>query len=409
MENTNKPKQKLIKRIVIAIVVVLVLVILFMAGFVIGKVTTGKISLKVNPDLYKQTVLPDLFDNTLTEQVWTMMKADYFDKDKLDEKKMFYNAMSGFVAGAGDPHTTFFDPDTSKDFDSQIDGRFGGIGAEINIKDSILTVVAPLPGTPAEKAGLKTGDKIYSIDSKDTIGMALDTAMHLIRGEAGTKVTLLVVTGDEMSRDVVIERAIIEIKSVKWEFRKDGIALLTISTFGSDTTALMDQFVVEVKKNNPNGIIVDLRNDPGGLLDTSIDVCGYWLSNKLALVERFADGHEAKYETKRGATLSNYKTVILSNGGRASASEIMAGAFQDYKTATIIGEKSYGKGSVQELRQLPDGSSLKLTVAKWFTPNGRTIDKTGISPDIEVKVTKEDFEKKIDVQMNKAVEMINNK
>lgn len=394
------------KKVIVIAILLIWFVVLFSAGYVFGKVTEGKINVKFNPFIYKQTELPAIFQNSLIRQVWTILKTDFVDKDKIDDKKLFYGALAGFVSGADDPYTVFFDPDLTKDFESQVSGKFEGIGAEIGLKDGILTVVAPLPGTPAARAGLLAGDKIYSIDGKETVGMSLDQAIKLIRGPQGTKVTLLVMRGDDEPRAIEILRDVIEIESVKWRFRGDGIAYVELNSFNSDTMDLFKKFIAEFKTRKIKGIVFDLRNDPGGLLDTAIDVSSLWLTDKLVVIEKFGDGRETRYESDGNAVFKNYPTVVLINNGSASGSEIVAGAFQDYKIATLVGQKSFGKGSVQELRKMPDGSSIKVTVAKWLTPNGRTIDREGIEPDVKVEITKEDAAKKIDTQLNKAIAIL---
>ena len=398
------------KRGIVVVVIVLLFVIFSGVGFVIGKVTTGKISLKIDPNIYQETALPDFFQNSLTKQVWSIMNNDFVDKTKLEDKELFYSALRGLVNGLGDPYTVFFDPETTKEFDEQIDGRFGGIGAELSVKDGgIMTIVAPMPETPAEKAGLMPGDKIFSVDGKEVSGMILEKVVRLIRGPEGTTVTLVIVRGEEEPKEYIITRAIIEMKSVKYEFRPDGLAYLQISGFNSDTSELVSKFEKELKTKKPRGIIVDLRNDPGGLLETALDIGSKWVEKDVLLIEKFGDGREIKYNAGSKAVFKGYPTVVLINEGSASASEIVAGALQDYKLATLVGKKSFGKGSVQMLKKLTDGSAVKVTVAKWLTPNGRSINELGIEPDITVEFTKADFDAKKDPQMEKALEILNKK
>jgi len=379
----------------------------FAGGFIVGKVTDKKISLKVDDSLYQQTELPAMFQNNLIKQVWSVLKNDYVDKDKIDQQKLFYGALSGFVEGIGDPYTVFLDPEMNEDFQTQIEGKFEGIGAELGLKDKIATIIAPMPESPAEKAGLQSGDKIISVDSKETFGMTIEQVVRMIRGPKGSTVTLLILRGADDPLEVKIVRDVILMKSVTSEFRKDGLAYIHISSFGEDTLESFQKFAAEVKKNNPQGLIIDLRNDPGGLLDTALEICGYWIKDgEPVLIEKYGDGSEVKSFAKNGAEFSGIPTVVLINQGSASASEILAGALQDYGFATIVGMTSFGKGSVQELRPLPDGSSVKVTIAKWLTPKGRSINEEGIKPDIEVDVTKADAEKKIDAQLNKAIELL---
>lgn len=402
------PKVKKSKKtkILIVILIIVLLATFFGAGLVIGKVTSGKITFRGDIELYKPTDLPDLFDSKLLGQVWTIIQSDYVDKENIDETKLFYSTIEGFVAGLGDQHSVFFDPETTDEFEAQIAGEFEGIGAEISIKDSILTVVAPLTGSPAEKAGLMAGDKIFAVDGKDIIGLSVDKAARLIRGPKGTQVTLSVIRGDEEPQEIIITRDVIEMHSVEWSFRDDGLLYLKLKAFNGDTMKLFDQLAKEVRSRNPKGIVLDLRNNPGGLLTTALDVSSLWIENDVLVVEKFGNGSEKKYNASRNAPFKNIPTVILINQGSASGSEILAGAFQDYELGKLVGKKSFGKGSVQALKKLPDGSSIKITTAKWLTPKHRSISDEGIVPDVEVEFTREDLDAERDPQLDKAIELL---
>lgn len=402
-EVSKKSKGKIFS---IAIAVILACFFFFAFGMIVGKIGSGKLTLNINPNLYAETELPAAFNNTLFKQVWTIIKDDYVDKDKLTDKDLFYGALTGFVSGVGDPYTVFLDPETTKDFEDQISGQFQGIGAEIGLKDGAVLVVAPLPDTPAARAGILAGDRIFAVDGKDVFGLSLDTVVRMIRGEKGTTVKLLISHEGDEAKELSIVRDVIEIKSVKWTFRDDGIAYVEISAFNEDTTPLFNKFVKEAKGKELKGIIVDLRNNPGGLLDSALELSAYWLENKLILIEKFGDGTETKYDSDNNAPLKKNKTVILVNQGSASGSEILAGALQDNQAATIVGKQTFGKGSVQALKKLPDGSSVKVTIAKWLTPNGRSISDEGVAPDVVVEITKKDIEDKKDPQLDKAVELL---
>ncbi|NQT49637.1 S41 family peptidase [Candidatus Kuenenbacteria bacterium] len=406
MENGYKNKNKNVKKTIIVLFILVILGVFFAGGFIIGKLTDGKINYKVNPDLYKQTKLPEVFDSGLIKQVWTIIQNDFVDKDKISEEDLYYGALKGFVAGLDDPYTVLFEPQTAKDFDDQIAGEFQGIGAEIGIKDGIVTIIAPLPDTPADKAGVMAGDKVFAVDDQEIFGMGLDEVVHLIRGEKGTPVKLLIVRGEEVAQEITIVRGVIELKSVKWEFRNDGLVYLEVNAFNGDTNKLFNEFVLEVKNRKPKGIIFDMRNNPGGLLETALDISSMWIENELIAIEKFGDGREIEYSAGKSAALKDYKTVILINQGSASGSEIVAGAFQDYNIAKIVGMTSFGKGSVQALKKLPDGSSIKITIAKWLTPKGKNINEEGIIPDVEIDLTKEDFLAEKDPQLDKAVEIL---
>jgi carboxyl-terminal processing protease len=311
-----------------------------------------------------------------------------------------------------DPYTIFMDPKEAQEFSDDLLGTFEGIGAEVGMRNDLITVIAPLAGMPAEKAGIRAGDKIYAINGESTIGLGVDEAVKKIRGPKGTEVVLTIIRQDEEGPiDIKIIRDQIFVKSVKTEIRKDGVMVITVSNFNDDTLDLFNQAVETALTKNPKGLILDLRNNPGGYLDTAIYMASAWVKEGPVVVEQFGEGKRQEYFATGNNRLGNFKTVVLINGGSASASEIVAGALRDYKKATLVGEQSYGKGSVQSLRNLSDGSALKVTVAKWLTPSGDFINDKGITPDIEVKLSKDDLNKNIDPQMNKALELIlkNNK
>lgn len=343
-------------------------------------------------------------------EVWEMVKSKHVDQPTSDVK-MFYGAIAGMVGSLDDPYSVYFDPEFAQKFAQDLEGEFQGIGAEIGIKKEQLTVIAPLPGTPAEQAGLKAGDRIHAIDDTDTVGMTVEDAVSRIRGEKGTQVKLLVGRdGLAEAKEIVITRATIVVESVKWAVRKqpDGrkIGIITISHFNDNTQSKFNAAARAALMENPAGLVVDLRNDPGGYLDVAISIAGDWVDKDTVVIERFSDGTEKKYASETAARLSGIPTVVLVNGGSASASEIVAGALQDSRKAVIVGEQTFGKGSVQDYNEFNDGSALKLTIAKWLTPKGRTIDKEGLAPDIFVEMTPEDFNADRDPQMDKAIELL---
>ena len=347
-------------------------------------------------------------DFNLFWNVWDLLKEKYVDRDKLNDKTMFYGALKGLVESSGDPYTVFMEPKLAKEFSNDLAGTFEGIGAEIGKKNDVITIVAPLAGMPAEKAGLKSGDKIYAINGKPTAGLAVDEAVSLIRGPKGTDVTLTIYRdGFETAKDFKITRQIILVKSVKTEMRADKIFVITITNFNDDTSDLFKQAVQSAVGKNPKGIILDLRNNPGGYLETAIDVASEWIDKGVVVTEQFNPEKKNEYLNRGRARLKDLKTVVLVNQGSASASEIVAGALKDYNKATIVGKKTFGKGSVQTLEQIKDGSSVKITVAKWLTPKGYNINEQGIAPDVEVDLTAEDYNKNKDPQMDKAVEILN--
>jgi carboxyl-terminal processing protease len=355
----------------------------------------------------KATALSTDVDFNLFWQVWDSLKSQYVDQDKLSDKKMFYGAIKGMVAAVGDPYTIFMDPKIAKEFSNDLAGTFEGIGAEIGIKNDILTIIAPLSDMPAEKAGLRTGDKILAIDGTSTAGMFVDEAVNLIRGPKDTKVTLTIAReGVSGVKDYVLTRGTIIVKSVRTEMRKDGVFDINITNFNEDTTALFKEAVQKAIDANPKGIVLDLRSDPGGFLDTAIEVASEWVQNNIVVIEKQGDGTKNENLSRGRARLKGYSTVVLVNGGSASASEIVAGALKDYDLATIVGEKTFGKGSVQTLDNFSDGSSVKITVAKWLTPLGHSINEEGIEPDVVVPLTVADYNANKDPQMDAAIKIL---
>lgn len=406
------PRNSFFFKYTVSYAVVVLILASFLGGMVLGgqqgrvetekKFVGGSVgNTEKLPEHLSKDVNFDLF-----WQVWDLVKKNYVHQPVADTK-LFYGALSGIVSAVEDPYTVFFDPDTAKKFQQELEGAFEGIGAELGIKNKQLTIIAPLSGTPAERAGLKAGDAILAIGDKDTAGMALDYAVSLIRGAKGTEVNLTIWReGWEKPEDFKIVRDRIEVASVKWEMKND-IAYIEINHFNEDTTRRFNQAIAEILPKNTKGVILDLRNNPGGFLDGAVDIAGEWIENDVIVTEQIDDGQKNEERSDGLARLQNLKTVVLVNEGSASASEIVAGALQDYAKATIVGKKTFGKGSVQNLESLPDGSAVKITVAEWLTPKGRHIDKEGITPDVEVDLTEEDYNANRDPQLDKAIELIN--
>lgn len=343
-------------------------------------------------------------------KTWNILKERHIDRDKLDAQKMVYGAISGMLKATGDPYTSFFDPEEKKAFSEDLGGSFEGIGAELSIKDNLLTVIAPLDESPAQKAGLRAGDRILKIDDKIISDMTIDESVSLIRGKKGTEVRLTILPKeDQNTKEITIVRNTIEVKSVKLEFKDGGIAVIEITKFGENTDKEFNDIVSKVLSTNVKGIILDLRNNPGGLLDKSIKIASKMIpKGKVVVIEEDSFGKKSDFKTLGGDVLSQIPTVVLIDEGSASASEILAGALRDDQKITLVGMKSFGKGSVQELISLGD-SSVKITVAKWLTPNGDYIMEKGINPDIEVKMTAEDYKDNKDPQLDKAIETLKEK
>lgn len=343
-------------------------------------------------------------DFDLYWEVWDLLKSDYVNKDSLADKQLFYGSLEGLVLSLDDPYSEFMDPQENKQFEEDMSGTFEGIGAEIGIRDDLLTVISPIEGTPAQKAGIMAGDKILEINGESTQGMDINEAVSKIKGPKGTEVVLSIFrNGFDDIKEFKIIRDVISIKSVSYEKLDNNLFLIKINSFNGDTNYLFSQAIREVLTQDPDGIIVDLRNNPGGYLEVAVMMLGEWINGEVAVIEQFANGKTTEYLADGLNRLKNYSTVILINGGSASASEILAGALRDYNKATIIGEQSYGKGSVQMVKNLTDGSAVKITVAKWLTPKGQNIDEEGIKPDQEVELTYDDFENNRDPQLEEAI------
>ncbi|MFA5644336.1 MAG: S41 family peptidase [Patescibacteria group bacterium] len=365
----------------------------------LGKIT-GKYSR--NNNQWSQNVSFDLYWD-----VWNILKEGYVDQELVNDKKMFYGSLKGLVMSLDDPYSEFMDPQENKEFNDDMSGTFEGIGAEIGIRDDILTIISPLEGTPAQKAGLMAGDKILEINGEITKNMNINEAVSKIKGPKGTEVVLSVFkVGLEDIQEIKIIRDTIIIKSVSFEKINENIFLIKINSFNNDTDFLFSQAIKEMISSRCDKVIIDLRNNPGGYLETSVLLLGEWINGQTAVIEKFGDGQVVNYPAEGLNRLTDYPTVILINNGSASASEILAGALKDYSKATIIGEKSYGKGSVQMIKTLEDGSALKMTVAEWLTPQGRNINEEGILPDIEVVLSFADLENDRDPQLQKAIEFL---
>jgi carboxyl-terminal processing protease len=386
------------------LVYILALIILVLAAFFIGRFSNQK----TIPSFDQKQVEIDSqnFDADLYWQVWQAVKDNYVDKDEIDDQELFFGSLNGIVDALGDPYSVYMTPEETKEFSDDMSGTFEGIGAEVGIRDDILTVIAPLAGTPAEKVGLKAGDKILFINSETTADLNVDEAVRKIRGKKGTEVILNIYRqGEEEARDFKIIRDTIIVKSINTEWR-DDIFVIKLSNFNDDTLSLFNQAVEEALDKDTKGIILDMRNNPGGYLDTAIEVASEWISEGLIVTEKFNEESSQDYYSSGFSRLKDIPTVVLINFGSASASEIVAGALQENHKAVLVGEKTFGKGSVQSLIDLSGGSSLKITVAKWLTPEGRSINEEGIIPDEELKLTNEEFLAGKDPQFDRALEIL---
>jgi len=352
---------------------------------------------------------PSDVDMNLFWKVWSVIENKYVQRNSLDRKNMVYGAIEGLVNSLKDPYSVFMKPEDSKIFTENLSGLIGGIGAEMGMKNNNLTVIAPLEDSPAQKAGLLSGDVIIEINGTSTIGMSLDDAVKLIRGEKGTAVTLKV-TRDNLiqPKSFTIIRDIIKIPNYKFEIR-NNIPIIKLLNFNNEVPNNFKFMVEKILKLDNDKLIIDLRNNPGGYLESAVAVASWILpKGEIIAIENFGDGKKEEYRSYGYKALENYKIVVLVNEGTASASEILAGALRDIKGIKIIGEKTFGKGVVQELENFVDGSSVKITTAKWLTPKGISINEEGIKPDIIIPMTEKDITDGKDPQLQKALEIINN-
>ena len=338
-------------------------------------------------------------DLSSVQKTYQELIANY--DGKLDTQKLIYGANRGLVEAAGDPHTAYMDPDETKEFDKSLSGQIGGgIGAEIGLRNNKPTIIKPLENSPAQKAGIKAGEVIVKVNDESSSDWSVDKVVSKIRGEIGTSVKLTLLS-EGRTREVSVVRQNIVSPAVESEI--DGeIGTLKVNRFGDDTVSLSRKYASEFVEKGVKKVILDLRNNPGGTVGAAQGLLGIWLDNQIAMTERRGSEIVKTLRTTGAPILGNMKTVVLINGNSASASEITAGALREYGKATLVGQKSYGKGSVQIVLGLPGGSQMKVTEARWYTPKGKNIDKTGIEPDVKVDLSSDDVNNSVDPQMDKA-------
>ncbi len=353
-------------------------------------------------------------DFSLFWKVWDTLAVKYLDKTKLIPSQMVYGAISGMVSSLGDPYTVFLPPSQNKVIEEDLSGSFEGVGIQIGYKGSQLAVVAPLPGSPAERAGVKAGDFIIGIKDdlkkidRGTVGISLPEAVQAIRGSAGTKVTLVLLREGSTQPIVVdIVREQVSVPSVILQYvgaNKD-IAHIRITTFGSDTQSEWDLKIGEILSNkSTKAVLVDVRNNPGGYLQSAVDIASDFIKvGNTIVIQESSDGSKKNYQSDKTPRLANLPVVVLVNGGSASASEILAGALRDDLGAKLVGETSFGKGTIQEPEDLDGGAGLHITIAKWLTPKGIWVNDKGLAPDVEIK---NDANATGDAQLDAAIKLI---
>lgn len=403
----------------------LLAVVTFVGGYRLG---TQKYTLNfsLSPISLKLTkgspVLGAAADFSLFWQVWDLLHQDFLGKAELSDQDLLYGAVAGAARATGDPYTAFLPPSENEAVKAGLNGEYEGIGAELGMKDDQLVIIAPLEGSPAERAGIEASDRILKIDDNETAGISLSEAISRIRGDEGTVVNLLLGReGTPEPFEVKITRSRITVESVKWQALSsaakklpagvtagdlDRLYYVRISRFGDKTVAEWDKAVREIlAQGRPQALILDLRNNPGGLLNAAIEIASDFVSRGVIVSEEFADGGRRSFGPTRASRLSGVPVVILLNKGSASASEILAAALQYHVKSPVVGETSFGKGTVQDARDLADGSGIHITVAKWLTPGGDWVNEKGIKPDYETVSTKGSSEEE-DVQLTKAIEVV---
>ncbi len=375
-------------------------------GFMIGIFSFWLIGIINSPSLSKKKI-----DTTLLDKVQSILQNKY--NGELDYQKMSEGAAAGAVAALGDPYTTFLNEASNKELNDDLAGELSGIGIEVGQKNDRLTVIAPIDGTPADNAGIRAGDYIAAIDGVDSRTLTIDEAVKKIRGEKGTKVKLTIVRGSESPKEIEITRDLINVPSVTSELKADNVGYIKIRRFGEDTAQEVRKAGLELKLQGAKVLVIDVRDNPGGYLQSAVDVASEFYSEGVVVEERSRNSKTKVDNAKPGGALTDIPVIVLINEGSASASEILAGALNDKDEAILVGEKSYGKGSVQEVICLNNilfsnnckGPSLKVTIANWFTPNGVNISKEGIKPEFEVKLTEDDANNNRDPQLDKAIEL----
>lgn len=415
---------KFIIIITVALVAMIMLAGTFSAGFVAGRVLlpAANASVAVQGEIGDNPTnpLPPDYGNTPAEiedlfepfwQAWQLVHEEYVDQP-LDDEALMRGAIQGMLDSIGDPHTSYMDPTQYESLTTRLSGEdeYEGIGAWVDITGDYLTIISPIPNTPAEKAGLRPGDKIIAVDDENMTGVDGALVLKKVLGPAGTQVKLTISREGEVPFDVVITRSKISVPSLTSEMLEGNIAYIRILDFSDKVDEQLNNTLRELLKENPVGLIIDLRNNGGGLLNASIDVASEFISDGIIAYEEFGDGSRREFKAKRGGLATEIQLVVLINEGSASASEIVAGAIQDRERGKLVGTTSFGKGSVQISTPLKDDQgAVRITVARWLTPNERTIHETGLTPDIEVIISEDDFQADRDPQLDKAIELLQSK
>ncbi len=414
---TAKSPNKALITVLVIVAMLFIGTLSFAGGFVTGHFVpalnepSGQTFLPVAPT-------PSTDQNSATPQdlqtlfspfweAWNLVHQQYVDQP-VDDVKLMQGAIRGMMESLGDKHTSYMDPVNFQQANQSLAGEYEGIGAYVDTGGDFLTITSPIPGSPAEKAGLRPGDIIVKIDGKDMTGVDPEVARQQVLGPAGSTVHLTVARKDEKNLlEFDVTRDKIVIKSATGKMLDNGVAYIQVTTFGDKTSEELIQALNDVLAQNPKGIVLDLRNNGGGYVQTAVEVASQFIDKGVVLYEQFGDGKKNTYEVQPGGLATDIPMVVLINEGSASASEIVAGALQDYGRAKLVGVTSYGKGSVQNWIPLSgDQGAVRVTVAKWLTPNGRTIHQKGLTPDVFVQMTEEDYKNNLDPQLDAAVQTL---
>lgn len=398
------------KKIIIGIAVLAAGAVLLGSGFFIGFRAGEKFpkTVIVKELTGTSSGQPSSIDFGTFWQAWQSIDENYLKSKEVGSQERVYGAIGGLVNSLGDPYSLFLSPKKNEKFQEDIQGNFGGIGAEIGIKKNQLVVVAPLKDTPASRAGLKANDKILKINATSTEGMAVDEAVQLIRGPERSEVTLTILRdGWDQTKDFKITRETILVPTLDYSMKNGDIAYIQLYSFNANAEQLFYQAAAKALSGGARGMVLDLRDDPGGYLDVAVNLAGWFLPRgTLVVKEEGRTGTLQELKAAGNAALVKFPIVVLINGGSASASEILAGALRDDRGTKLVGEKSFGKGTVQELIPLRNDSYLKLTIAHWVLPSGKILENGGLAPDVEIKITDDDIKNKRDPQLDKAIEVL---
>lgn len=400
------------KNAIISILAALILGGVFFAGYRSGEKHMAQAD-TTSMILNKNVGAPTTVDFSTFWKAWNLINEKYVPTHSTstptDQQKV-YGAIQGLAASLGDPYTVFFPPVQNEIFQSDVRGNFEGVGMEVGVQNNILTVISPLKGTPAYRAGVKAGDKILSIDGKSTSSMNPDDAISMIRGKRGTVVTLSVVhIGAKNPTEIKITREVIDIPTISAELLPNGVFEIDLYSFSAQSPELFRNALRQFVESGSNKLLFDLRGNPGGYLEAAIDIGSWFLpAGEVIVSEDFGKKQDPIVYRSKGYDIFNdkLKFVILVDGGSASASEILSGALAQHHVATLVGEKTFGKGSVQELIDITSNTSLKVTIARWLTPNGTSISATGVTPDVVVPLTKDDVAAGKDPQKDKAMQIL---